>query len=231
VRLVKYIAHGGVASRRRAEALIAAGRVRVAGRAVTDPARDVDESSGVEVDGRPVSPEPPEVWIVNKPAGVVSTAREPGRRRAVVELVDSPVRLYPVGRLDADSTGLILVTNDGELANRLTHPRHRVPRTYRATLKRPAGEPQLRQLSRGVELDDGRTQPARVRRLSPRVIEVTIREGRNRQVRRMVQAVGNEVSALRRVRFGQLGLGDLREGRARRLRRAEIERLWKDSRP
>ena len=106
-----------------------------------------------------------------------------------------------------------------------------MPRTYRATLKRPAGEPQLRQLSRGVELDDGRTQPARVRRLSPRVIEVTIREGRNRQVRRMVEAVGNEVSALRRVRFGQLGLGDLREGRARRLRRAEIERLWKDSRP
>jgi 23S rRNA pseudouridine2605 synthase len=231
MRLVKYLAHGGVASRRRAEELIAAGRVRIGGRTVTDPARDVDESSGVEVDGRPVSPEAPEVWMVNKPIGVVSTAREPGRRRAVVELVDSRARLYPVGRLDADSTGLIVLTNDGELANRLTHPRHGVPRSYRVTLRRPAGESQLGRLRRGVQLDDGPARAARVTRVSARVIEVTIREGRNRQVRRMIEAVGNEVAALRRVRFGGLRLGALPEGRARRLRSAEIERLWKDSRP
>jgi 23S rRNA pseudouridine2605 synthase len=229
LRLAKYLAHSGVASRRRAEELIAAGRVRVGGAVVTDPARDVDSESGVEVDGRPVAPEPREVWALNKPAGVVSTAREPGRRRAVTELVPSTRRLYPVGRLDADSTGLILLTNDGELAERLTHPRYEVPRTYRVRLRRPADAAQLRALRRGVELDDGPTAPAKVRKSSARVLEVTIREGRNRQVRRMVEAVGNQVVDLRRVRFGSLALGELGEGKARRLRPAEIERLWKDA--
>jgi 23S rRNA pseudouridine2605 synthase len=230
MRLAKYLAHCGVASRRRAEQLIAAGRVGVAGKAVTDPARDVDEGSGVEVDGRPVSPEPREVWVLNKPAGVVSTAREPGRRPAVVELVASSRRLYPVGRLDVDSTGLILLTNDGELANRLTHPRYGVRRSYRVRLRKSAAESQVRRLRRGVELDDGRTAPAGVRKLSPRVLEVTIREGRNRQVRRMVEAVGNQVVDLTRVRFGSLQLGRLPEGQARRLTRAELRRLWKDAR-
>jgi 23S rRNA pseudouridine2605 synthase len=230
MRLVKYLAHSGVASRRRAEELIAAGRVRVAGQPVADPARDVDETSAVEVDGHPVVPEPREVWIVNKPAGVVSTAREPGRRPAVVELVQSPRRLYPVGRLDADSTGLIVLTNDGELANRLTHPRYGVLRTYRVRLRGPAGEHQLRRLQNGVELDDGPTAPARVRVVSPRVIELTIGEGRNRQVRRMIEAVGNQVVALTRVRYGSLELGTLPQGRARRLRPPEVQRLWKDAR-
>jgi len=147
VRLAKYLAHCGVASRRAAERLIAAGRVRVDGELVTDPARDVGEGSGVEVDGRAVSPEPPEVWAVNKPTGVTSTAREPGRRRAIVELVDSAARLYPVGRLDADSTGLILLTNDGELANRLTHPRYGIARAYRARLRRRASDADLRRLT------------------------------------------------------------------------------------
>jgi 23S rRNA pseudouridine2605 synthase len=229
VRLARYLAHCGVASRRRAEDLIAAGKVSVGGRKVTDPACDVDESSGVEVDGRPVTPEPREVWIVNKPAGVVATAREPGRRRAVVELVDSARRLYPVGLLDADSTGLILLTNDGELAARLMHPRYEVPRTYRVRLRRPVEPEQLRSLRRGVELGDGSTAPAKVRKASARVLELTIHEGRNRQVRRMVEAVGNQVVDLVRVRLGSLELGDLREGAARRLRPAEIRRLWKDA--
>ena len=229
MRLAKYLAHSGVASRRRSEALIAAGRVSVGGEVVTDPARDVDEGSGVEVGGRPVAPEPREVWLLNKPAGVVSTAREPGRRRAVTDLVDSARRLYPVGRLDTDSTGLILLTNDGALAERLTHPRYEVPRTYRVRLGRPATAEQLRRLRRGVDLDDGPTAPARVRKASARVVEITIHEGRNRQVRRMVEAVGNRVQDLRRVRFGSLALGELAEGRSRRLRPAEIERLWKDA--
>jgi len=231
MRLAKYLAHSGVASRRRAEELIAAGRVTVAGERVTDPARDVSEESGVAVNGRPVRPEPHEFWILNKPADVVSTAREPGRRRAVVDLVDSRRRLYPVGRLDADSTGLILLTNDGALANRLTHPRYGIERTYRVRLRRPATESQLRRLRRGVELEDGPTQPAKVRRTSPRVLEVTIAEGRNRQVRRMVEAVGNEVAALKRTSFGPLRLGTLPEGRARKLRPPEVKRLWKDARP
>jgi len=230
MRLARYLAHCGVASRRRAEELIAAGRVSVGGQTVTDPARDVDDSSGVEANGRPVTPEPREVWMVNKPAGVVSTAREPGRRQAVVELVDSKRRLYPVGRLDADSTGLILLTNDGELANLLTHPRYGVKRSYRVRLRRPATEPQVRRLRRGVELDDGLTAPAGVRRVSPRVLEVTISEGRNRQVRRMIETVGNEIVNLARIRFGSIDLGELPEGKARRLHRPEVQRLWKDAR-
>jgi 23S rRNA pseudouridine2605 synthase len=230
VRLAKYLAHCGVASRRHAEELIASGKVSVGGRTVTDPAREVDESSGVEAQGRPVSPEPREVWIVNKPAGVVSTARDPGRRQAVVELVDSKRRLYPVGRLDADSTGLIMLTNDGELANLLTHPRYGVKRGYRVRLRRPASESQLRRLRRGVELEDGLTAPAGVRRVSPRVLEVTIAEGRNRQLRRMIEAVGNEVVKLARIRYGSIDLGKLPEGKARRLRRPEVQRLWKDAR-
>lgn len=229
MRLAKYLAHCGVASRRRSEELIAAGVVRIAGEVVRDPARDVDEASAVTVEGRPVSPEPREAWILNKPAGVVSTAREPGQRRAVVELVESRARLYPVGRLDADSTGLIVLTNDGELANRLTHPRYAVARTYRARLRRPPAERELRRLRAGVALDDGPTAPARVRRVSPKVIELTIREGRNRQVRRMAEAVGNEVVALQRVAFGPLRLGGLAEGKARRLSATELRRLWKDA--
>jgi 23S rRNA pseudouridine2605 synthase len=229
MRLAKYLAHCGVASRRASERLIADGRVSVGGERVTDPARDVDEASEVAVEGRPVMPEPREVWAVNKPVGVTSTAREPGRRTAVVELVDSGARLYPVGRLDAGTSGLILLTNDGELANRLTHPRYGVPRTYRARLGRPASEADLRRLREGVELDDGRTAPARVRRLGPREIEVTIREGRNRQVRRMAEAVGNNGVDLVRVGFGALRLGRLHEGGSRKLDRAEVERLWKDS--
>ena len=231
MRLAKYLAHCGVASRRGSEKIVAAGRVKVGGELVTDPARDVDETSEVSVDGRRVSPEAHEVWAVNKPAGVTSTAREPGRRRAVVELVDSPARLYPVGRLDADSSGLILLTNDGELANRLTHPRYGVPRTYRVRLRRRASDRDLRRLREGVELDDGPTAPARVRRLGPREIEITIREGRNRQVRRMAEAVGNQVDELTRVGFGPLRLGRLREGGVRRVSEADVERLWKDARP
>jgi 23S rRNA pseudouridine2605 synthase len=231
LRLVKYLAHSGVASRRRSEEMIAAGRVRVGGQVVRDPARDVDSECGVEVDGRQVGPEPREVWMLNKPAGVTSTANEPGRRRAVTDLIASDRRLYPVGRLDADSTGLILVSNDGELANRLTHPRFQIPRVYRARLRRPPTDEEIGRLRSGVELDDGPTAPAKVRRVSPRVLELTLREGRNRQVRRMAEAIGNEVVELTRIAFGALRLGDLAEGEARRLSAAELRRLWKDPRP
>jgi 23S rRNA pseudouridine2605 synthase len=231
VRLAKYLAHSGVASRRKAEALVAAGRVMVGGEVVTDPARDVDARSGVAVDGEPVRPEPREVWVLNKPLDVVSTAHEPGARQAVTELVPSRRRLYPAGRLDADSTGLILLTNDGELAHRLTHPRYGVERTYRATLRRAPSERDLARLRRGVRLEDGTTRPARVRRAGKRGIEITIREGRNRQVRRMAEAIRNEVVSLRRVGFGSLRLGRLAEGQARRLRAPEVKQLWKDARP
>ncbi len=211
--------------------MIASGRVTVDGEVVRDPARDVGEGDDVRVDGSPVGAEAREVWAVNKPAGVVSTAREPGSRPAVVSLVDSSARLYPVGRLDADSTGLLLLTNDGELANRLTHPRYEVRKAYRVQLRRaPAGD-DLRRLASGVELEDGWTAPAGVRRLGEREIEIVLREGRNRQVRRMAEAVGNEVAVLRRVRFGPIELGDLAVGHARRLSEDEVGSLWEDAGP
>jgi 23S rRNA pseudouridine2605 synthase len=225
MRLAKFLAHGGVASRRKAEEIIAKGLVTVDDEVVTDPARDVSDANDVRVNGEPVAAEVREVWAVNKPLGVVSTAREPGGRTAVVELVRSTARLYPVGRLDADSTGLLLLTNDGELANRLTHPRYEVAKTYLVELRRPPSEADLRRLAGGVELEDGPTAPAEVRRRGERRIEVVLREGRNRQLRRMAEAVGNDVVALRRVRFGPIELGDLTEGAARRLAPEEIERL------
>ncbi len=228
MRLAKYLAHAGVASRRAAETVIAAGRVEVDGEIVRDPARDVSEQNRVTVDGRTLTgAEARVVYALHKPLGVVSTAHDPGGRPTVVELVPATgLRLYPVGRLDADSSGLILLTNDGELANRLTHPRFEVEKTYRATLGgAPVGDGVLRALRRGVELDDGPTAPARVRRIGRSLIEITIHEGRNRQVRRMCEAVGRPVLALERVAFGPLRLGGLAVGEHRRLTEREIEDL------
>ena len=228
MRLAKYLAHAGVASRRAAETVIAAGRVRVDGEIVLDPARDVDGRNSVSVDGRALDgQEARVVYAVNKPLGGVSTARDSHGRPTVVELVPAEgLRLYPVGRLDADSSGLILLTNDGELANRLMHPRFEVEKTYRATLGgAPAGDGVLRALRRGVELDDGPTAPARVRRVGKNVIELTIHEGRNRQVRRMCEAVGRPVLALERVAFGPLRLEGLAPGAYRRCSDAEVEGL------
>jgi 23S rRNA pseudouridine2605 synthase len=229
MRLAKYLAHAGVASRRAAETLIAARRVAVNGEIVADPAHDVAESDRVEVDGEVVpGPEPRVVYAVNKPLGVVSTARDTHGRPTVVELVPAVgLRLYPVGRLDVDSSGLILLTNDGALANRLTHPRYEVSKTYVARVGGGrVGEDALRALRDGIELEDGLTAPARVRRLrGSDEIELTIHEGRNRQVRRMCEAVGHPVLALERIGLGPLRLGDLAPGGHRRLSEAEIERL------
>ncbi|HEU4701926.1 MAG TPA: pseudouridine synthase, partial [Conexibacter sp.] len=198
MRLAKFLAHAGVASRRGAEQLIADGRVTVDGAIVTDPARDVGDAHDVAFDGEPVrGAEPRVVYALHKPAGVVSTASDTHGRRTVVDLVPKERRLYPVGRLDAESTGLILLTNDGELANRLTHPRYEVPKTYRASLAGAAlTDRALRALREGVQLEDGMTAPAKVRRLTPHQLELTIYEGRNRQVRRMCEAVRRPVKQL-----------------------------------
>jgi len=227
VRLAKYLAAAGVASRRATEEIVRAGRVTVGGATVTDPAHGVDGSEKVCVDGHAVSPAAERiVYALNKPAGVVSTARDPQGRTTVVSLVASETRLYPVGRLDADTTGLILLTNDGELAHRLTHPSFEVPRTYRATIGGgPIREPALRALRTGVHLDDGMTAPGRVRRLGPHALELTIHEGRKRQVKRMCEAVGHPVRQLERVAFGPLKLGELAPGRYRLLRPAEVAKL------
>jgi len=228
MRLAKYLAHAGVASRRAAEALIAQGRVAVDGETVTDPAWEIGQTSRVEVDGRALAgAEPRVVYVVNKPVGVVCTARDTHGRRTVIELVPAGgLRLYPVGRLDVDSSGLILLSNDGQLANRLTHPRYEVPKTYLARVGGGrVGEGALRALRGGVELQDGPTAPARVRRVKADLLELTIHEGRNRQVRRMCEAVGHPVLALERVAFGPLRLDGLATGAHRRLSEREIEGL------
>jgi 23S rRNA pseudouridine2605 synthase len=228
MRLAKFLAHHGVASRRASEEIVRAARVTVGGEVVTDPARDVDEGSGVAVDGKPLREARERlVYAVNKPLGVVSTAKDTHGRPTVVELVPKGAgRVFPVGRLDADTTGLILLTNDGELANRLTHPRYGVAKTYHATVRGPVRREALERLREGVQLEDGPAR-ARVRLLRPDLVELTIKEGRKRQVRRMMEEVGHPVRGLVRVRFGPLHLGDLKPGSARRLTRAEVERLRK----
>jgi 23S rRNA pseudouridine2605 synthase len=230
VRLGKFLASAGVASRRASEELIRGGRVTVDEELATDPARQVDGTSRVLVDGRAIrQPSQRLVYAVNKPAGVVSTARDPHGRTTVVSLVPDPpggARLYPVGRLDIDTTGLILLTNDGELANRLMHPRFEVPKTYRAHVERPPVSARaIRALRRGVTLNDGPTAPAEVRALAPDVLEIVISEGRKRQVKRMLERVGHPVDRLERIAFGPLELGNLRPGSHRRLKAEEIERL------
>jgi 23S rRNA pseudouridine2605 synthase len=228
MRLAKYLAHAGVASRRAAETLIAAGRVSVDGALVTDPAHDVGEDTRVSLDGRPLKgAEPRVLYALHKPVGVLSTARDTHGRKTVLDLVPARgLRLYPVGRLDADSSGLILLTNDGQLANQLTHPRFQVPKTYRAKLAGPPiADKTLRALRAGVQLEDGVTAPARARRVSEHVVELTIHEGRNRQVRRMCNAVGHPVIELTRTAFGPLELGDMKPGAHRRLSDAEMQRL------
>jgi 23S rRNA pseudouridine2605 synthase len=227
VRLAKYLAHCGVASRRAATEIVRTGRVSVDGQAELDPSREIT-TQRVELDGVPLAgPEELVVYALNKPAGVVSTARAHNGRATVVELIDHETRrLYPVGRLDAATTGLILLTNDGELANLLTHPRYEVPKTYRARVGGgPVASRAITALERGVPLDDGRTAPAHVRLVSPNVIEIEIHEGRKRQVRRMCEAVGHPVTALERVRFGSLELGRLPAGAHRLLSPAEVEQL------
>jgi len=227
MRLAKYLAHAGVASRRAAETMIAAGRVQVDGDVMRDPARDVGEDNRVQVDGQILSgPEARVVYAVHKPTGVLSTAHDTHGRPTVVELVGEGRRLYPVGRLDADSSGLILLTNDGELANRLMHPRYGVPKAYRARVAGGSvGEHALQKLRTGVQLDEGKTAPARVRRLRGDLLEFTISEGRNRQVRRMCETVGHPVVALERVRLGPVRLGNLKAGESRRLSTAEVAKL------
>jgi 23S rRNA pseudouridine2605 synthase len=229
MRLAKYLAHAGVASRRGAETLVHAGRVRVDGEIARDPARDVGDRSRVELDGSPLGgPQDTVVYALHKPVGVQSTAHDPQGRPTVVQLIAELRRLYPVGRLDADSSGLILLTNDGALANRLTHPRYEVPKTYRVHVAGgPVSQGALGALRRGVALEDGPTAPARVRRVGRGGVEfeLTIREGRNRQIRRMCEAVGHRVLALQRVALGPLRLGALAPGEHRLLGATEVEEL------
>ena len=222
-RLQKVLANRGFGSRRACELLISAGRVTVNGE-VAALGRRVDvDADLVAVDGAPVGVRPELVYyLLNKPAGVVSTARDPHGRPTVVGLVPSEPRVFPVGRLDAATTGLLVLTNDGELANLLMHPRHAIDKEYLADVGERVGTRALNQLRQGVLLDDGPTAPAQVSQPEPGVLRITIHEGRNRQVRRMCAAVGHEVRRLVRVRIGPLRDATLQPGQWRALAEREV---------
>jgi 23S rRNA pseudouridine2605 synthase len=224
MRLNAYLARAGVASRRKADELIKAGRVVVNG----EPGQlntFVEPGDRVEVDGEEVRRQRLAYVLLHKPAGVVTTASDPQGRPTVVGLVEHEVRVVPVGRLDVETTGALLLTNDGELAHRLAHPKYEVEKVYEAELEGEPSDEALRQLAEGVELEDGVTAPAAVRRLGPSHIELSIHEGRNRQVRRMLEAVGHPVRRLHRSRYAGLTVGDLEPGEWRELRDQEVAAL------
>jgi len=224
VRLNAYLARAGIASRRKADELIKAGRVLVNG----EPGQlntFVHTADRVEVDGREVAKQPLAHLLLHKPVGHVTTASDPQGRRTVVDIVPRDPRVVPVGRLDVDTTGALLLTNDGQLAHTLAHPRYGVEKVYEATVEGEPTDETLARLAAGIELDDGPTAPARVRRLAPNVVELTIHEGRNRQVRRMFQAVGHPVVRLHRSRYAGLTLEGLEPGAWRELEPSEVERL------
>ena len=224
MRLNAFLARAGVASRRRADELIREGRVQVNGSPgqlnTVVGARDV-----VEVDGERVSAQPLVYVLLHKPAGIVTTASDPHGRPTVVELVEHDVRVVPVGRLDADTTGALLLTNDGPLAHRLAHPRYGVPKVYAAEVEGSPDERALAALREGVELEDGRTAPAEARLLAPGLVELVLHEGRKRQVKRMLEAVGHPVRRLHRARYAVLELGELEPGAWRELTREEVSLL------
>ena len=224
MRLNAYLARAGIASRRKADELIKAGRVTVNG----EPGQlntFVEGRDRVEVDGEPVEAQQLAYVLLHKPPGTVTTASDPQGRPTVVDLVDVPERVVPVGRLDVDTTGALLLTNDGPLAHRLAHPRYGVEKVYVADVEGRPDERAVQALAQGVELVDGMTAPATVRCLAPSRVELTLHEGRNRQVRRMLEAVGHPVTRLHRSVYAGLTLEGLEPGEWRELRRDEVEAL------
>ncbi|MDR0596858.1 MAG: rRNA pseudouridine synthase [Clostridiales Family XIII bacterium] len=231
MRLNKYIARSGVCSRRDADGLTAAGNVKINGAVVTVLGRDVKDGDVVEVNGRVVEPAKKSVYIVlNKPKGYITTASDEHDRPTVMELVaDVEARVFPVGRLDADTTGLLIMTNDGDFGNAVAHPGHEVYKTYRVRAEGVVSDERMARLRRGVELNGRRTAPAEAtfvrQSAGSTVIDLKIREGRNRQVRKMLAAVGNKVIDLQRTAIGDIRLGGLKPGHWRKLTQAEIDSL------
>ena len=224
MRLNAYLARAGVASRRKADELIKDGRVTVNG----EPGQlntQVQSRDVVRVDGERVEKQQLAYLLLHKPAATVTTASDPQGRRTVVDLVPREPRVVPVGRLDADTTGALLLTNDGDLAHTLAHPRYGVEKTYVVELSRAPSDAQIELLAQGVELEDGPTAPARARRVAKNVIELTIHEGRNRQVKRMVEAIGHRVTRLHRSHYAGLSADDLEPGAWRALDTSEVQRL------
>lgn len=231
MRLAKYLAHAGLASRRKAEELISSGQVRVNGKLIETPAFVVDPlADRIEVNGTLIKPEAKQYILLYKPAGYLSTVTDPFSRPTVLDLIgNTGQRLYPVGRLDFDTEGLLLLTNDGEFTNKMTHPRHQVIKRYRAIVKGEVQPSELKPLEKGVELDDGWTSPAKVLMVmsgtNQSTVEIEIHEGRKRQVKRMFQAIGYPVIHLVRTGFGILDLNNLTVGQYRHLTHDEVDQL------
>jgi 23S rRNA pseudouridine2605 synthase len=228
MRLNAFLARAGVASRRRSDELIREGRVRVNGE-VGELNTVVGSRDVVEVDGERVSAQPLAYVLLHKPAGVVTTASDPHGRPTVVDLVEHDVRVVPVGRLDADTTGALLLTNDGPLAHRLAHPRYGVRKVYEAEVEGSPDAEALAALREGVELEDGRTAPAQARLLAPGLVELTLHEGRKHQVKRMLEAVGHPVRRLHRSRYAGLDVAELQPGAWHELTREEASALRREA--
>ncbi|CAG9611722.1 Ribosomal large subunit pseudouridine synthase B [Bacillus rhizoplanae] len=231
-RLQKVIAQAGIASRRKAEELIQQGKVKVNGKVVTELGTKVSVQDKVEVNNIPLEKETPAYFLLYKPTGVISSVTDDKGRKVVTDFfAEIPQRLFPIGRLDYDTSGLILMTNDGDFANILMHPKYKVEKTYVAKVKGQLTGEKIRMLEKGVMLEEGKTAPARVKILSwdkrkeIAIVQLTIHEGRNRQVRRMFEAVGCKVMKLKRERYAFLELGNLRPGDARELSPHEVKQL------
>ena len=226
-RIQKILSSAGVASRRRAEKLIVAGRVQVNGKPASLGDRAEPGVDLITVDGEPIAAQAKRYLALNKPAGYVTTVTDTHGRPTVVDLVKVRERVYPVGRLDLHTSGLLLLTSDGDFAERVTHPRYEIEKTYIVRIARPLGAAALRKLQSGIELEDGPLRPAKVSITSDdrRTVEMTIHEGRNRIVRRALEAVGSRVVELRRTRIGPVDLGSLPSGKWRELTQAEIDGL------
>ncbi|MBD1378663.1 23S rRNA pseudouridine(2605) synthase RluB [Metabacillus arenae] len=231
-RLQKVIAHAGVASRRKAEEFITEGKVRVNGKIVKELGTKVSQNDKIEVNGIPVEREMPVYFLLYKPRGVISAVKDDKGRKVVTDFFpEIKQRIYPVGRLDYDTSGLLLLTNDGEFANSLMHPKYEIHKTYVAKLKGIPARESLKKLERGIQLDDGKTAPAKVKLQSldkkkqTCIVELTIHEGRNRQVRRMFEAIGHPVIKLKREQYALLNLHGLQPGDARELSPHEVKQL------
>ena len=229
-RLQKIIANSGVASRRKAEELILMGKVKVNGEVILELGTKVNENAEIEVDGKIISKEDKVYYLLNKPRGVVTTNKDEHDRKTVVDLIEDERRIYPVGRLDYDTAGLILLTNDGDFMQKLTHPSYEIWRAYEAVVKGVPNENQIAMIEHGVELDDGMTLPAHMDVIGYKGknarVEIIIREGRNRQVRRMMEKIGHPVLELKRVQMAALEIGDLKPGAWRYLKGKDFEALF-----
>lgn len=230
-RLQKILARAGVASRRESEKMILDGRVSVDGEVVRELGRKFSPDAKILVDGREIESESKVYFILNKPRGYLSTAKDDRGRKIILDLFPEKLResyrMFPVGRLDLDSEGILLVTNDGNLMQRLTHPKFHVEKTYRAKISGQLDLKKISMLERGIELDDGKTAPARIKKLPNGFVEITIHEGRNRQIRRMLAAVGCEVESLERISFAGLTIAGIARGEFRALSSFELDELFR----